>query len=237
MSTIKAENLQLGDHATATNNFTLTTNLDGTAVLARGNQGATTQDILTIDASGNILFPADTNVNSAANGSSMALLSTKTASASATIDFTTELDSTYNRYVIHFDDVVPATNGALLQTRISQASTWVTAGYYWAVNGVHQGSANVPVGDIAATHMRIGTSLSTSAGYACSGELTITSPSSTTLYKTIHGQCQFQNTANGVTMQTFAGYHLTSTAALDGFRFLMDSGNITSGTFKLYGIK
>ena len=50
--TIKTNAVQLGDSATATQNFTLRTNVDGTATLARGNVGATTQDILTIDAAG-----------------------------------------------------------------------------------------------------------------------------------------------------------------------------------------
>lgn len=49
---LKAGAVQLGDSATATQNFTLRTNIDGTATLARGNVGATTQDILTIDAAG-----------------------------------------------------------------------------------------------------------------------------------------------------------------------------------------
>lgn len=47
--TIKAQ-LQLGDSATATQNFTLTSAAaDGTMKIARGNVGATTQDILTVD--------------------------------------------------------------------------------------------------------------------------------------------------------------------------------------------
>lgn len=46
-------NLQLGDSLTATQNFTLTAAAaDGTLKLARGNAGATTQDILTVDAAG-----------------------------------------------------------------------------------------------------------------------------------------------------------------------------------------
>jgi hypothetical protein len=54
MSTIKAKQLQLGDNADATQNFVWQTNNDGTAKLARGNVGATTQDILTVDAAGKV---------------------------------------------------------------------------------------------------------------------------------------------------------------------------------------
>jgi len=51
---LKVNQVQLGDSATATQNFTLQTNVDGTAKLARGNAGATTQDILTIDTNGKV---------------------------------------------------------------------------------------------------------------------------------------------------------------------------------------
>lgn len=52
--TIKANAIQLGDSVTATQNFVLLTNVDGTAKLARGNQGSTTQDLLTVAADGNV---------------------------------------------------------------------------------------------------------------------------------------------------------------------------------------
>lgn len=52
--TVKANVVQLGDSATATQNLVIRTNVDGTFTLARGNAGATTQDILLIDANGNI---------------------------------------------------------------------------------------------------------------------------------------------------------------------------------------
>lgn len=54
----KTTAIQLGDSATATQNFTLRSNADGSATLARGNVGATTQDVLTIDAAGKVVLPA-----------------------------------------------------------------------------------------------------------------------------------------------------------------------------------
>lgn len=55
--TVKTNIVQLGDSATATQNLTIRTNVDGTFTIARGNAGATTQDILTIDANGRIATP------------------------------------------------------------------------------------------------------------------------------------------------------------------------------------
>ena len=55
MSLLKTIRQQLGLSGTAANNFTLDASAaDGTMKLARGNAGATTQDILTVDASGNL---------------------------------------------------------------------------------------------------------------------------------------------------------------------------------------
>lgn len=75
MAGLTKSQIQLGDSATATQNFTLTSGaVDGTMKLARGNFGATTQDILTVDASGLAAFPqglaafVGTNQSLAANG-------------------------------------------------------------------------------------------------------------------------------------------------------------------------
>ena len=58
MSLLKAIKAQLGLSNTPANNFTLTAEADnGTLKLARGNAGATTQDILTVDAAGKVAFP------------------------------------------------------------------------------------------------------------------------------------------------------------------------------------
>ena len=63
MSLLKTIKAQLGLSNTPANNFTLDASADnGTLKLARGNAGATTQDILTVDASGNVLVDGN-NLN------------------------------------------------------------------------------------------------------------------------------------------------------------------------------
>lgn len=68
MSKVDQNSIQLGNSATATQNFTLQTNLDGTAKFARGNAGATTQDILTVDASGATAIRGTGTNNDASGG-------------------------------------------------------------------------------------------------------------------------------------------------------------------------
>jgi len=73
MSLLKAIKAQLGLSNTPANNFTITAEADnGTLKLARGNAGATTQDILTVDASGNVLV----------DGNNLNLFSAKSLAAS-----------------------------------------------------------------------------------------------------------------------------------------------------------
>jgi len=59
LSLIKAIAAQLGLSGDPAKNFTLSVPAapDGTMKLARGNAGATTQDILTVDANGKVAFP------------------------------------------------------------------------------------------------------------------------------------------------------------------------------------
>ena len=63
MSLLKANSVQIGQSATATQNFTLSvpSSPDGTIKLARGNSGATTQDIITVSSSGEVTFPSSTS--------------------------------------------------------------------------------------------------------------------------------------------------------------------------------
>lgn len=58
MSLLKANSVQIGQSATATNNFTLSvpSSPDGTIKLARGNSGATTADVLSVASDGRISF-------------------------------------------------------------------------------------------------------------------------------------------------------------------------------------
>ena len=58
MSLIKSIRSQLGLSTTPANNFVLDASADnGTMKLSRGNAGATTQDIMTVDAAGKVAFP------------------------------------------------------------------------------------------------------------------------------------------------------------------------------------
>lgn len=61
---VAVNQVQLGDSATASQNFVLQTNVDGTMKLSRGNVGAIISDIFTVDANNNI-YPSKRYVSAA----------------------------------------------------------------------------------------------------------------------------------------------------------------------------
>ena len=58
MSTLKTNNVQIGQSSTPTHNFVVSVPVvpDGTMKIARGNAGATTQDIISVDSAGVVSF-------------------------------------------------------------------------------------------------------------------------------------------------------------------------------------
>jgi hypothetical protein len=66
--------------------------------------------ILTASAVTNATVEDVTSFDSAGSPATLVLLSTQTASASATISFTTGLDSTYDEYIFKFINIHPATD-------------------------------------------------------------------------------------------------------------------------------
>ena len=81
MSLLKSNSVQIGQSATANQNFTLSVpaSPDGTIKLARGNSGATTQDILSVNASGAVTLT---------NGGAITLAAAQATTSGTAIDFT-----------------------------------------------------------------------------------------------------------------------------------------------------
>ena len=59
------------------------------------------------------------NITTIAGAGDMVFISSQTASASASISFTTGIDSTYKEYVFYFVNIHPATDGAQFQMQWS----------------------------------------------------------------------------------------------------------------------
>ena len=181
-------------------------------------------------------------VNAAPSGGvgSVVLLEQHTASSSATIDLTAWYSSSYDHYRIDLINVVPATNAATLRLECSTdgGSTWdTTSAYGHSSQYSNWSGANGVVNSAGETSAFVGGTLSNSAGGGgLNGELHLYQPGSSTAQKSFIIDLTFwSDDGNYYRMQTGGWY--VSTTAVDGIRFLMSSGNIATGIFRIYGIK
>jgi hypothetical protein len=177
----------------------------------------------------------------------MILLSTQTASASATISFTSGIDSTYDSYVFKFYNIHPATTnvGLTFNMSIDGGSNYNVAKTTTAFRAINNEADNdTSLAYQSSLDLAQGTGFQGILNYINNdndssgvGQLTIYSPSSTTFVKHF---ISVGNThsyfSGGYTMNDYVAGYGNTTSAVDAIRFQMSSGNIDSGVIKLYGV-
>ena len=177
----------------------------------------------------------------------LVLLSTQTASASATISFTSGIDSTYDSYVFKFINIHPATQNANVQF---QADTGTNTNYNQTITSTSfrayhvEGDLNAVLEYLTAHDQAQGTSfqnlnyIGNDNDMCAVGELKIFNPSSTTFVKHFVARSQLYGDGGGQDLSEdwFTAGYFNTTTALTRFRFKMSSGNIDSGTIKMYGV-
>ena len=208
--------------------------------LSIGNN-LTTGGVFTADAVNNTSVTNVTDFASLPAGGALKLLSTQTASASATIDFTSGIDSTYDSYVFKFINIHPANSVVSFAFNMSTngGSTYAvtkTSTHFYAyhnesdVDNVlsYAGGADLAQGT---GDQYLATGIPNANDDSASGDLFIFNPSSTTFVK------HFISKSNGTYSQNnfCAGYGNT-TSAVNAIIFRMSSGNIDSGIIKMYGV-
>jgi len=175
----------------------------------------------------------------------MTLLQTQTASSSSSIDFTSNIDSTYPIYVFKYFNIHPATDNVKFNVNFrdggsSYDATKTTTAFY-AYNNETSGDTVLAYsagGDLAqstSAHSLV-FSIGNGADECCSGEMFLFNPSSTTFVKHFIARTASYSYQNYAYHWNTAGY-CNVTDLIDAVQFSMSSGNIDSGTIKLYGIK
>jgi hypothetical protein len=177
-------------------------------------------------------------------GGGMVLLEQHTASASASLEFTTCISSTYDDYVIELVDVVPATDNVDLYFQVSTdgGATWVTAGgsYFWAFQFADNTTAFGVLNDASyvSTAAALGVALDTTAAaglIGLNGQMRIYKPLTAAIHK-FSADTVYYNNSSRLRRDLLFGW-VTAATAFDAFRFLMSSGNIASGTIRVYGLE
>lgn len=162
-------------------------------------------------------------------GGGWQLIQTQNASNSATISFTNLLGFSY--FKVLFKGVIPATNGTFLQVVSSTngGSSYANSGYQSGVQVWNYDSGTITNYNLT-TAFRMSGNTSNATGQT-SGELYI--PASALSF---NGSLNYYDSGAGKWSFAIFGGGNGAASTINAIRFLMASGNITSGVFSLYGI-
>ena len=188
---------------------------------------------------------AVTALPASVSGGGLNLISTQTASSSATIDFTSGIDSTYKEYIFKFYDVHPATDG---QNFTFQADTGtntnynqtVTNTFFYADHSEADATNNVVYNSgrdqaQGTSFIQIAQEVGNDNDQSCVGTLHLFDPSNTTFVKHFISRTNCY-LSNNFTQDTYVAGYFNTTTAITRVQFKFASGNIDSGDICLYGI-
>ena len=201
---------------------------------------------MAIKVANNQSLTAITALPAAITGGAMTLLSTQTASSSSTIDFTSGIDSTYKEYVFKFIDVHPATNAVRFSFQGNTAggsgfNETITSTSFRAYHNENDGDQELSYetgsdqGQGTAFQILDLSEVGNQNDECVTGYLHLYDPSNTTFVKHFIAQ-SIINAADDVIHVGYVAGYFNTTSAIDEIQFKMSSGNIDSGTIKLYGI-
>ena len=199
---------------------------------------------MSINVCNNNSMSAITSLPSGVGGGSLNLISTQTASSSSTISFTSGIDSTYKEYIFKFTDIHPATDNTNFTVNFrdggSSYDATKTTTFFQAnheEDGTNGALGYVTGNDLAqSTSSQILIQQNGNGNDECiSGELRLFNPSDTTFVKHFMARST-GNITYDYCYDVFVAGYCNTTTAIDGVQFSMSSGNIDSGTIKLYGV-
>ncbi len=161
------------------------------------------------------------------------LIQKLTASSSATISFTSGINTNFPTYVVKIRNMIAATGASTLQMLYSTdgGSTYLSSNYY---------STFISNNTASVVHSGTGASAQFSIMLLCSSTNVLNGQ--IVLYdlgvaKQMTYRCNFITVnSDGNIAMTNNGGTQKSTTAINAVRFQMSSGNIASGDFYLYGV-
>ena len=199
---------------------------------------------MAIRVANNQSLTAITALPSAVSGGAMTLLETQTASGSATISFTSNIDDTYDEYVFKFYDIHPSAADHNFQVGFRDGSTAYdatkTTTFFRSVHRENAGLGQIDYqtgSDLAqsTSAQTLAVTLDDANDSSLCGTLQLFAPSSTTFVKHFIARTQ-EVLYDSTSQEAYMAGYCNVTAAIDGVQFSMSSGNIDAGTFKMYGV-
>ena len=177
-------------------------------------------------------------------GGNLIFISKQTASNSASIDFTSGINSTYKEYVFYFVNMHPSVDDAILQFNLSTDSG---SNYNVTKTSSVFGAAHAENDTVASLSYDTGLDLAQSTNFqglnlgsfdndhGISGTLQLFNPNSSTYVKHFIAVSSTTNYDNLNLVKYVAGYGNTTTP-IDAIQFKYSSGNIDAGSILMFGI-
>ena len=174
-----------------------------------------------------------------ASAGALTLLSTVTASNSATVDVETTFSSTYDAYLL-IGTGITQTDTESLNARMKIGGTYISTTTYKyhnqkmsSSNTTYEAIASTGAAQIVVSNQYPSTGAQQSIDFV----MRIYTPASTAFEKMIDWQGVTTDDNGPIRLMGFSGAASnTGTSALTGIRFLFGTGNILAGKFRLYGI-
>ena len=177
---------------------------------------------------------------------SLTHIATQTASSSASVSFTSGIDSTYKEYIFYFVNIHPATNGVDFHFNgsidggsnynVVKTTTFFNASHY--ESDLSTEFAYKTGDDLAQStsyQSLTRTNLGNDNDQSFSGMMHLFNPSSTTFVKHFMA---VDNHSHGtdLSLNDYVAGYFNTTSAINSMDFKMSSGNIDSGQILLFGL-
>lgn len=218
------------------------------AVLCGGTTGTGAfQSIASVGTSGQVLTSngagaLPTFQSNPSGAGAFVYLGSVTASASATVNFDNLLSATYDNYMVVFEGVQNATDTTWMKARFGTGGTptYQTTNYAGNCHGFESTTnyyfANSGTGAIDVTYNNASYLALEATNQSLNGRSLITNANAST-YKALTTQHTYINSLNGNTTEGGSGALWQSSTVITSIQYFMNGGNVTAGTFKLYGFK
>jgi len=174
------------------------------------------------------------------------LISTHTASASATLDITSGIDGTYPVYEFHYVNMHPATDEVnfIFQVNASGGGGFnetMTTTFFRAYHGEGGGEELLYLTDYdqgqGTAYQPLAYMTGNDGDQSCSGMLTLYDPSSTTFAKHFIARTNdYVGVDAGYSLDDHVAGYINTTSAIDEISFKFSSGNIDAGVIKMFGV-
>jgi hypothetical protein len=197
------------------------------------NQGASAQANSGTGTLGQGLVSNGASADPSFKSGTWTLINTLTAANSASLSDTTSLTASYNEYEIILTNLVPVSSGVQATILVHSGGTYPSTSY---INGGVAWSATTPaaVSGTGALSLSNTTNVSNNQP-GISGIIRVSNPTQSSTGKLWVINTVYNCTANPMCGISGGAWWSGGNSAIDGFQFSFSTGNIASGTIKIYG--